>query len=439
MEFGESSAGIQITVACPSCHRATTYEAVVPGSSETCPACGTSVRIPALSKPGDAPARRPVIDAGEFSVAASPRAAPNAAPERIAVQCSGCSARLKAGATMRGKSVKCPRCGKNLIVPQTVPARSIAPNSPPEGEPEPQPPDVKSEVRKTSTKSASGMPASRLPREEFVAAKRPPKRLFTEGVFGFPWRPGCIPRWLATTAAAGLVLLSYLPIVILMSGTAGWQAAGNMVMGLALYLIALAVAAFSAAFASACLLEIVQDTAAGNDEVSDWPGSDWREWVLPGLAVVYWLAISVAPGALAARYLGFHDEHLLAVNLTSAWLLFPVVMLSALECGSSFVPLSGPVTRSLGEHAGIWLRFYVASGFAALPVSLAAGAIVAMELEVALAVLAPLIAWTWFVYGRLVGRLGWRISRGALRSHAAPSAGPKDSTSDGDSGAIERR
>lgn len=50
------------------------------------------------------------------------QAQPEAASASVSFPCSGCGKRLKAGAALTGKKVKCPQCGQAVVVPRTPPS-----------------------------------------------------------------------------------------------------------------------------------------------------------------------------------------------------------------------------------------------------------------------------------------------------------------------------
>ena len=90
-----------------------------------------------------------------------------------------------------------------------------------------------------------------------------------------------------------------------------------------------------------------------------------------------------------------------------------MILLSSLVADSVFVPLTGPIARSLWRNLRGWLTFYLLSIVSVLAPNLALllAPSVMPPLLVAL-VQGPVMAATIFIYARLVGRLGWLISRG---------------------------
>ena len=99
--------------------------------------------------------------------------------------------------------------------------------------------------------------------------------------------------------------------------------------------------------------------------------------------------------------------------LISLVLLFPVLLLSAMESDSYLVPISPPVLRSLGSNPGAWFGFYIVSG-----ILLAAASAVAIEglkyFSPGLLLAGPLLGAVGLIYCRLLGRLAWKVSGASM-------------------------
>jgi hypothetical protein len=96
-----------------------------------------------------------------------------------------------------------------------------------------------------------------------------------------------------------------------------------------------------------------------------------------------------------------------------------VFVLSMLETGSVFVPVSLKIVGSLFRNWSGWVRFYFFSG--AMLTALAGLALGLYPLlgAATACVVAPLAAAATMIYSRLLGRLGWYCierSRGRSRS-----------------------
>jgi hypothetical protein len=164
-------------------------------------------------------------------------------------------------------------------------------------------------------------------------------------------------------------------------------------------------------FAAACGLRVLEDTAAGNNLVREWPEPNWRDWAAQLIYVGYLAIVAACLGYGAGRAAEeFGAPGVLVGSVTGA-VLWPILLLSSLEANNIWVPFSWPVLRSLGRSWWAWLLFYVES-------SVLLGIYVGLlwygfGLQPLLAVLAtgPLLAALFLIEARLLGRLAWRISQ----------------------------
>jgi hypothetical protein len=150
----------------------------------------------------------------------------------------------------------------------------------------------------------------------------------------------------------------------------------------------------------------VDDTADGHDDAQEESLPPLGDWYFAFFSVLFvWLM----SGALGYPLALVPSIGPLAVPISSL-VLFPILLLSALECESFFVPLSPRVWGTLGRFAGTWLAFYIVSTLLLaawlVPTSFAVQA--APYASVLLA--APALAAVMLIYARLLGRLAWRIT-----------------------------
>ncbi len=231
----------------------------------------------------------------------------------------------------------------------------------------------------------------------------PPRWTFFSGVFGYPWRGLNIGRW-----ALASVLISVAAVLdvqaLEMLGLLGGDLTKVAMTGLFIGVLAIGATLFAGMFTAPVLQAGVQDTADGHDLPQDGTFPDWDQWLFTLLG---W--VMVGAGAAAIGY-----PLSLAIGpvgmLISFLLLFPVLLLSAMETDSYIVPISAPVMRSLGYCAGSWFKFYLVSSVMLLGVF---AAIVrgSMEVPTLTWLLAgPVLAATALIYARLLGRLAWKAS-----------------------------
>ena len=231
----------------------------------------------------------------------------------------------------------------------------------------------------------------------------PPKWTFFSGVFTYPWRGVNLSRWTAMSfglSISGLASFKVLEYLGLMGDLLTNLAVQGLVLGMFAIVITLAVLSFAAASCRAA----IQDTADGHDLPQEASLPEWDHWVFTFLA---WLSLWAAAGAI-----GFPLSLAIgpAAFLITATLLFPILLLSAMESDSYIVPFSPPVLRTLGYFWHGWLMFYL------LTTGMFAGWLVAFDFAYPrapnLTVLfsGPVLAAMMLIYARLLGRVAWCAS-----------------------------
>jgi hypothetical protein len=232
---------------------------------------------------------------------------------------------------------------------------------------------------------------------------RPPNWTFFSGVLGYPWRGVNLSRW--TAMAFGMSCAGMMSFVTLLSLGLVPGARGNQITGIFMSLFAILMTLGSLSFSAASWDAALSDTADGHDEPQEASLPEWDLWLSSLLAVVSIGAVSSAVGyplSLAIGKAGF---------LICGMLVFPVLWLSAMECGSYILPYSSPVLRSLVRHPGTWLMFYLLS----TPplVAWVAAFYFAFGVSPYLAILfsGPIVATLVLLYARWLGRVAWSISQ----------------------------
>jgi hypothetical protein len=173
---------------------------------------------------------------------------------------------------------------------------------------------------------------------------------------------------------------------------------------------------FVICYAGHCFLVVMQDTAAGNDEVS-WPDEPLQDWVVRGLYMVGMVAIWLAPigilrGALRSQGVGVDlTLALLGGGGALLWLMFPISLLSSLSGSSRLFLIRGAVLRQLARIPGALFVTYFVSAL------LFAGwlALVYFALFERLWWVLPLAVFAGpvvlLIYARLLGRVAWILSQ----------------------------
>ncbi len=346
------------TVVCPNCQSPTTILPESIGTMVICPTCGSSF-FPGVSSEGDLPPAHHVDE-------------PSLLPESVG----------------ESYSLSVERSVDPVEVSHVRP--SAAPAPPP------------------------GQSRLSLPPGDRVLLKAaklppPPRWTFFSGVYTFPWYAGSVWRWLFLTL--GLLLAAECFVFAFEFGG---------LVGVGFFSPALIfIAAFSVAAAGSIFQATVQDTANGYNVIENWDDSDFRDWFGPTFVVAMQLLLAIIVGVGLHALAGGETP---AAVFAIAGLLFPVFYLSAMEASSPLVPVTMPITRTLTSHWYVWLLFYFITGL------LLAGLVAALkwlsrENQFVAAAIAPLLLTTgWFIYARLLGRLGWRVSEDR---HKRPSRRPR--------------
>lgn len=238
-----------------------------------------------------------------------------------------------------------------------------------------------------------------------------------KGLVGFLFRPGALKSWtlvclalmmLALIANGFHALIAILPEDIT-NGFAMliYRGSWHIFTGLTLFAILFSF------YPAACFLAVVQDTAAGGDDVH-WPADLWFEYAFK-LVFVVWLV--VASLTLAALLLVL----LVPFVPPSAWwlgvlglgaMLFPIVTLSVLAGGAPYFVVHHAVLVNLLRRPLIAAALY-AYTFALLVPVLALAVWMVADLVWWLAPWLGLLAGTAFlVYARVLGRVGWLLEAG---------------------------
>ena len=239
----------------------------------------------------------------------------------------------------------------------------------------------------------------------------PPAWPFVNGVVTYPWTRDLLLAW--ATAACGAMVVG----AALQLGLAMMSGGLLMIVSVGCFVIVSAAGLLTFTYLAAYGLAIVENSAAGLDELATPPDTAMAERLKPSAFVLFVAWVATLPGfALGYIVLGMLfgiSTRLIAVpTLLVAFFLFPVLMLSALESNSVAQLLAPPIVRSVRENWRLWLRFYAASGaLLLLGLGLACGLFLLPFAGPFLA--APLFAAVPLIYARMVGRLSWLASLAA--------------------------
>jgi hypothetical protein len=161
-------------------------------------------------------------------------------------------------------------------------------------------------------------------------------------------------------------------------------------------------------------LTVMQDTAAGNDDVN-WPDEPLQDWLPRGAYLVGLIAVILAPVGFLRVMLksngvtGDLTLPLLATGAVLFWLAFPVCLLSSLSGSSRLFMLRAKVLMQLLRIPGAVLIFYIVS--AVLFAAFLGLAYLTLLNEWFLLVPVTAVAATvvLMTYARLLGRVAWLL------------------------------
>jgi hypothetical protein len=234
---------------------------------------------------------------------------------------------------------------------------------------------------------------------------KPPKWTFFSGVFLFPWQGPNLARWAimaCALSAAGLIAIAALDFL----GFLSRGVSGTSLMGIPLVLVGVFLLLTSLSYTSVCFLAAVQDTADGHDRVQEDTMPELNQWFFTlGGMVLLWMAA----GAIGYPFT-FIEEIGPPAILVSSVFLFPILVLSAMECDSFILPFSPPILRSLLRFWRGWMIFYL------MTTLLLAGCLVLMDAAIprapyaTAAAIGPILATISLVYARLLGRVAWKAA-----------------------------
>ncbi len=397
-------------------------------------------------------------------------------PHVLQVKCPECGTVLTAPTNLAGKTLSCPGCLADVVLPSSdgVAPLALAMQEQPEATPAPEantaPADAEDSYRiagggRESERSANrsqeppeevietiplapvqSRAAEDLPQvggtyglgqvhdrpvmkiQVFEALARvkqekvqtPPSSVFFSNVFDFPWRTGeAFWRWLwiSLGVSAGAILLAVCISVVQNVGSGGWLLAGFFVMAMVGFEV------WSFSYASTCANAILQETAAGNTVIEGWPDGGVREWVFEFLPMLFLYLVSGTAALVVAMplqlLLGFLTPQLLLAQVFT----FPVVWLCALDSGSVWLPFSWSVLRTIGAVPRTWWQFWGLSGaLLVAATSILVGATY-LHYGVAALIAGPVFASVFFIYPRLLGRAVWQVS--SIVNQAAKDRAPK--------------
>ena len=382
-----------------------------------CPDCFTIVPVPALDA---AAARQPPVkereDVDTYSLGAAPEESHRVKPaETVTAElaCPACGTKANVLLEDRPRLTTCESCLEVIPVPsqadlraRKTPEQKHATKRPKKRK-KPRPKSQQQPVVAPDETEAPPTHANPFETESAIRDEPPPPiptwTFFTR-VFTLPWHREVFSRWAYSS-------LGWAFIGLLVGGV-HWLIANGFVIGLPF--MALPVVLFvlwTGSFAVSSAVTILEDTAAGNDVIHHWNDGGWGDWLGDSYGPVFLSTSAWFGGFLIGKLVATtgHPALYWPALLAGFCVLLPIVVLSALEAGSWFIPLSGPVLKSLVRLPGQWLAYYAVSGaIAAVYFSIVLLGLSRGFWFTTLILTGPLLGTVIFIEARLLGRLGWK-------------------------------
>jgi DNA-directed RNA polymerase subunit RPC12/RpoP len=375
---------------------------------------------------------------------------PDSARKKKGLACPRCGNRLRLRADQMGSQIMCPKCSATLTVARPASQASSSLSGSDDAAYEPETPLTRSsvvpeeqlvdlspsanrqsgydvdwstsdavEVEAPHERPSGAEPdhlalaqARGLVRNEYVPD--PPRWAFFSGVCTFPWQGANLTRWVAI--AFGLSVTGELLVATVENMRGGMRLGALLLPILSMFSAVMALLTFS--FVAPCFLAAVQDTADGFDEVQESSLPEWDQWFFSFFSM---LNVWMLAGAIGFPLTLFEPIGPAAIPVCTM-LLFPVLLLSAMECESFLVPFSPPILASLMRAWWAWLIFYLLTTVLVVGWFAVASWAIAFAPYLLVLVLAPALAAVMLIYARLLGRLGWCITGSPAAPQEARSA-----------------
>ena len=411
-----------LTVVCPICDSRLHFRPQQAGRTKKCPDCHGPIRLPEwdayVAHVHQESRTEEKEKAGTYALKTvtkenqgTVRPQPAELPKYLSLLCPSCDTRIHEPVDQAGKKITCPDCfaevtlpSREVIIRRYKKQRRLR-NREASAAGEDHLYDLKS-----STKPARVMTPYLDAQAEVHTEPPPPipRWTFFSGVFSFPWQSGTLAR------------LIYLTIGFVACGIVGavavsvFHSISPVFMGvLAFFVLPLIwLMLWTLSYAAACCLTIVQDTAAGNDRIVQWPEPIWKEWVMQLIYVVYMAGLAVSTGYLVGRLTGAvgPGEWKWLPMTIAVFFLFPFILLSSMAAQSPWTPVAMPIMRSLRSLWWGWLAYYGLTGLLFGLLGGLAWLVASGSPAAAVMVVAFFAASILFIAARLLGRLAWRIS-----------------------------
>ena len=187
----------------------------------------------------------------------------------------------------------------------------------------------------------------------------PPLGLFFKGTFLFPFTVRArvwhfILLIFGCGAAAGVLLAMYFA-----GFSGGMEIADKWIASMVLTSFSIIIGAFGILVASAICLTVMRETSEGMHKFKDQQIGWFTDWFEEAVYLAANLFFGAGPAVILVLILPVRPAMKLPIYLFSEIFLFPLFLMSALECKSAVTPYSKAVWKSLCYAWHTWVLFYL--------------------------------------------------------------------------------
>jgi hypothetical protein len=335
----------------------------------------------------------------------------NSAPNQIL--CPYCKRLITLPAISFGAKEKCPHCDIEFVVSSRLIPRASEDSEDPMGgyELKTQIPEKAREINRLyrpvvleeDTETDEG-------KYTWHPMATPSLGLLFKGTFLFPFAAGARGWYLmllmfCISAEASASLAMYFA-----GFSGGWDVADKWIASMMFTSFSVLIGAFGILLASAICLTIMRNTSEGIYKFKDQQIGWFTEWFGETIYLVNGLFFGAAPVIILLFFLPVRPEMKLPIVLFSEIFLFPIFLMSSLECKSAVIPYSKPVWKSLWYAWHTWVLFYLLTLLIGETFLYLLRVIPFKDLQTELIFISVLLPFLIIVYFRLLGRLAWFCS-----------------------------
>jgi len=416
------SLGTWLELDCPRCRARFRIKSAYAHMRGRCPNCGTPIEAPRPVPPpapvsfdsdeplGLVPIEEEWPEPAQMDVDDRPLYDLGASPSQWAKPISPKAPELEG----YGLAKSAPVAPPPSAAPQMSEAYQVSPPEIPPvadaaGSPTPSVAEVLG-LRTSPVADAGGMPPpSNEPEHIPAPPPLPPAHPLWSGVYDFPWRKENVGPWICLSLMLTAISLVGSLLFFLIAGGATAVFAPVVIPPLAI------VSFYALNYAAAHFLTKLQDTAAGSD-VCQRPELG-VEWLGHSIFLIYIFAMSLAPcglSAVVAYAFAPPESYWWPLGLILSAILFPIMLLSSLVAESRWMVLHPDVIMGLlKKPLTFFVLSFVSVAMMALCTALGYGTMLGFLF------LAPLFgifaATCLLIYARLLGRVGWILTQGAIK------------------------